>query len=72
MRLEVSISTTVVPLIFAIRMMVVPIKFAIHTTVVPIIFAIRTTVEQCLGEEKIELVPTIYVKLGYKFSLSCE
>ena len=51
--------------------------FAIRTTVVPIILAIRKryslfarrSIEQCLGGEKIQ---SIYVILGYKFSLSCE
>ena len=45
---EVSIGTTVVSIIFAIRMKVVPIISAIRTTVVPIIFAIRTTVDRTM------------------------
>ena len=61
MLLEVAISTIDLPIIFAI-----------HTTVVPIIFAIYTT-EQCMGEKKIRTgTYNLYVKLGYKFSLSCE
>ena len=49
-----------------------PIIFAIPTTVVPIIYAIYTT-EQCMGEKKIGTgTYNLYVKLGYKLSLSCE
>ena len=69
-----SLGTTVVPIIFAIRMMVVLIILAIRTTVMPIIFAIRTTVDKTMpGEEKIRTgTQILYFILGYKFSLSCE
>ena len=49
---EVSIDTTVVPIIFAIRTRVVPIMLAIRTTVVPIIFAIRATVDRTMHGQK--------------------
>ena len=72
MLLEVAISTIVLQITFAIHTTVVPIILAIRTAVVPIIFAIYTT-EQCMDEKKIRTgTYNLYVKLGYKFSLSCE
>ena len=46
--MEVSIGTTVVPIIFAIRGKVVKIILAIHMTVVPMIFAICMMVNRTM------------------------
>ena len=66
---EVSIGTTVVPTIFAIRTRVVPIMLAIRTTIVPIIFAIRATVDTTMYGQKENSIwfHNLYVKIGYKF-----
>ena len=85
MEREVAIGTTVVPILLAIRTTVVPIILAIRTTVVLIIFVIRTTVVPIIFAIHTKVDRTMYgrketsnwylqsiLKLGYKFSLSCE
>ena len=57
----------------SIGLTVVLIILAIRTRVVLIIITIRMqSIEQCMGEKKIRTgTYNLYVKQGYKFSLSC-